>query len=253
MPSKWVVPRKSVFSVPLRGAVFSCPECFPHTFQRRHGPNVPQSIHGHELRRARKGSAGLLEARRHHGKKLPSPRRRGAFHLLRRPAHGQRPPAHRPHRNARHQGPDSALPEHEGQGRPAQGRLGYARPARGAGGGKAAGPGRQAADRGLRHRALHRRVQKERMEVSARVGGNVRPCGLLGGYEEPLHHLQGRLYRVRVVEPEGDLEKRPALQGLQGRALLPPLRHRALQPRGRAGLQGGQRRFGHGSLQGRRP
>ena len=250
MPSKWVVPRKSVFSVPLRGAVFSCPECFPHTSQRRHGPNVPQSIHGHELRRARKGSAGLLEARRHHGKKLPSPRRRGAFHLLRRPAHGQWPPAHRPHRNARHQGPDSALPEHEGQGRPAQGRLGYARPARRARSGKIP---RQATDRGLRHRALHRRVQKERVEVSARVGGNVRPCGLLGGYEEPLHHLQGRLYRVRVVEPEGDLEKRPALQGLQGRALLPPLRHRALQPRGRAGLQGGQRRFGHGSLQGRRP
>lgn len=82
---------------------------------------------------------GLLEARRHHGKKLPSPRRRGAFHLLRRPAHGQRPPAHRPHRNARHQGPDSALPEHEGQGRPAQGRLGYARPAVELGGGKAAG------------------------------------------------------------------------------------------------------------------
>ena len=52
----------------------------------------------------------------HHGKKFPSPRRRGAFHLLRRPAHGQRPPAHRPHRNARHQGPDSALSEHEGQG-----------------------------------------------------------------------------------------------------------------------------------------
>ena len=44
---------------------------------------------------------------------------------------------------------------------------GHPWPARGAGGGKAAGPGRQAADRGLRHRALHRRVQKERMEVPA--------------------------------------------------------------------------------------
>ena len=34
-----------------------------------------------------------------------------------------------------------------------------------------------------------------------------------------------------------DLRKGSALQGPQDRALLPALRHRALQPRGRAGLQ----------------
>ena len=109
----------------------------------------------------------------------------------------------------------------------AQGRLGYPRPARGAGGGKAAGSGRQAADRGLRHRALHRGVQKERLEIPARVGEDVRPGGLLGGYgATPTSPT-----RTTISSPSGGALKKiceqgPALQGPQGRALLPALRHR---------------------------
>ena len=150
-------------------------------------------------------------------------------------------PAHRPHRDPRHQGPDPALPDHEGQGRPAQGRLGYPRPARGAGGGKAAGPGRQAADRGIRHRALHRRsakrasgsIKHEWEEMSDRVG-------FWADMEDPYVTYEDDYIESEWWSLKADLRKGPALQGLQGRALLPPLRHRALQPRGRAGLQGGQ-------------
>ena len=50
-------------------------------------------------------------------------------------------------------------------------------------------PGRQAPDRAVRHRAVHRRMQKERVEIPARMGKNVQPGCFLGGYGASLRHL----------------------------------------------------------------
>ena len=62
------------------------------------------------------------------------------------------------------------------------------------------------------------------------------------GYWVDLHdrlrHAAQRLRRIAVVDPEAVLGPRADLPGLQGRALLPALRHAAEQPRAGAGLQG---------------
>ena len=50
--------------------------------------------------------------------------------------------------------------------------------------------------------------------------------------------LHQRLRRVAVVDPEAVLGSRADLPGLQGRALLPALRHAAQQPRAGAGIPG---------------
>ena len=78
---------------------------------------------------------------------------------------------------------------HEGQQGAPQGRMGYPRTAGGAGSGKDPGPGRQGADRGLRHRALHSEVQGIRLEIQGRMGRDERTCGLLGRHGASLHHL----------------------------------------------------------------
>ena len=62
-------------------------------------------------------------------------------------------------------------------------------PAGGAGGRKGAGPGRQAPDRTVRHRALYRRVQEECVEIPARVGKDVRTVRVLGGHGKSVRHL----------------------------------------------------------------
>lgn len=101
-------------------------------------------------------------------KKLPSPRRRGAFHLLRRgpPTANGRP--HIGHIETR--AIKDLIPRFQSmKGKDVLRKAGWDTH------GlpveleveKLLGLGRQAADRGLRHRALHRRVQKERVEVPA--------------------------------------------------------------------------------------
>ena len=52
------------------------------------------------------------------------------------------------------------------------------------------------------------------------------------------------VHRERLVEPGRAAPARPAVPERQGRALLPALRHRALEPRGRPGLRGGGRPLG---------
>ena len=212
-----------------------------------------KGFHGAGFPGARKGSHQVLERERYLQKVHRPPRRRRRMDVLRRPADRQRQAAHRPHRDPRHQGPAAPLPDHEGQVCAAQGRLGHPRPAGGAGSGKAAGPGRQGADRAVRHRALHPGVQEVRLEVQGRMGAHVRARGLLGRYGKPLHHLRQQLHRIRVVEPEAGGRQGPAVQGPQGGALLPALRHRAVQPRGLPGLQGGQGALRGCAVQGRGP
>ena len=160
--------------------------------------------------------------------------------LLRGPADRQRPPGLPPRARARVQGHLPALQDDARPLRPAQGRLGLPRPA---------GRDRRRAEARLqvqgRHRALrHRRVQRAVPRVRLRVPrGLDRADGadrLLGRPRRRLPHARRHLRRVRLVGAPAAVAEGPALRGAQGRALLRALRHRAVQPRGRAGLQGGR-------------
>ena len=70
--------------------------------------------------------------------------------------------------------------------------------------------------------------------------------------EHPYRTLEPELRRVGLVGAEDDVGARPALRGPQGRAVLRPLRHRAVLARGLRGLPGrrGPERLRH--LPGRR-
>ena len=60
--------------------------------------------------------------------------------------------------------------------------------------------------------------------------------GYWADMKDPYITYDDRVYRVGVVGAETDGGQGSALQGLQDRALLPPLRHGALLPRSGAGL-----------------
>ena len=76
------------------------------------------------------------------------------------------------------------------------------------------------------------------------VGAADRAHRLLDRPRRRLPHARPRLHRDGLVEPARALGQGPALRGRQGRPVLPALRHRALEPRGRAGLQGRRRPLG---------
>ena len=67
-----------------------------------------------------------------------------------------------------------------------------------------------------------------------------------------LPHARPELHRVGLVGAAPDLRQGPALRGPQGRPVLPALRHRAVEPRGRARLPGRRRPVGLRPLPGRR-
>ena len=93
------------------------------------------------------------------------------------------------------------------------------------------------------HRALRRgRVQRQVPRVGAalhrRVDAAHRADRLLDRHRRRLLHARRRLHRVGLVVAQAGLGQGPAHRGPPGGALLHALRHRAVQPRGRAGLQG---------------
>ena len=128
--------------------------------------------------------------------------------------------------------------------RAAQGRLGHARPAGGARGRAPPRHRRQEADRGVRRRRVQPPLPRERHHLPGGVGPLHRAHRLLGRPGRRLLHVHQRVHRDGLVAAAPDLGQGPALPGLQGRALLPALRHRHQQPRGRAGLQGRHRGLG---------
>ncbi len=157
------------------------------------------------------------------------------------PPDGQRPPRLAPRHLAHLQGPLPALQDDARLPRPPQGRLGHARPAGRARGRALARHRRQEADRGVRRRRVQQALPRERRRLPRGVGGVHRAHRLLGRPRRRLLHLHQRVHRDRLVAPPADLGQGPALPGLQGRPLLPALRHGDLEPRGRAGLQGRHR------------
>ena len=172
---------------------------------------VQGSLHEPELCGAGAGNGKILGGEPHLREERGGAQGRPHLHLLRRAPHRQRQAPHRPSADQVLQGPVPPVSHHEGGDGPPQGRLGYPRPACGAGGGEAPAHQRQGPDRGLRHRPLYREVQGERVEVQGHVGGFLQGRGLLGRHGAPLRHLRQLLYRERVVGPETNLGQGPAL------------------------------------------
>ena len=159
-----------------------------------------------------------------------------ALRFLRGAADGQWPARHPSCAGARVQGHLPALQDHARVLCLAQGRLGHARPAGRARSREEARLLRQEGDRGVRRRALHPEMPAERVRVRRGMGEGDRAARLLGRSADRVCHPHQRLRRVAVVDPEAVLGARADLPGLQGRALLPALRHAAQQPRAGAGL-----------------
>ena len=74
-----------------------------------------------------------------------------------------------------------------------------------------------------------------------RVRAAHRADGLLGRHVVGLLDDEPVVRPERLVEPEADRRQGAARRGPPRRAVLPPLRHRAVRPRGRAGLPGRRR------------
>ncbi len=214
------------------------------TFERRRGEparerqaaTVPRGLAQGRLSRPRGADPRVL-ARPAHLREEPRAAPRGpAVRLLRGPADGQRPPRRPPRALPGLQGHLPPLQDHARLPRAAQSRLGLPRPAGRARGRASPGHRRQGADRGVRRRPLQRPLPRERADLPQGLGPDDRAHRLLDRPGRRLLHAHQRLHRVGVVDPAADLGPRAALRGLQGRALLPALRHRHLEPRDGPGL-----------------
>ena len=78
----------------------------------------------------------------------------------------------------------------------------------------------------------------ERLPVPIRLGGAVEPHRLLARLREPVRHLQQRVRRVGVVAAAAAAREGHALSRPPGAAVLPALRHGAVEPRAGARLRG---------------
>ena len=173
-------------------------------------------------------------------RQVAGPRRwPSSLDVLRGPADRQRPPRHPPRRGPRLQGPVPPLQDHAGLPRRAEGRLGLPRPAGRARRREGARLLRQARHRGLRGGGVQRQVPRVGAAARRRLRGDDRADGLLGRHLRPLPHHGPGLRGVGLVGPQADPRQGPARRGLPRLPLLPPLRHRPLGPRARAGLRDG--------------
>ena len=96
--------------------------------------------------------------------------RRPRLLLLRGPADGERQPRHPPRARARVQGPDPALPDDARLPRASEGRVGHARPARGARGRAAAGAELEAATSRSTASRSSTRSARSRSSATSRSG-----------------------------------------------------------------------------------
>ena len=153
--------------------------------------------------------------------------------VLRRAADRQRAPRLPPRPGPGVQGHLPAVQDDAWLSRRAQGRLGLPRPAGGDRRGKGAGDLQQGGDRGLRHRRVQREVPRLRLHVP----------------EEERAHRAHRLDRPgrrharstpATSSRSGGRSSRSTTRTCSTRLAVctAALRHRPLQPRGRAGLQG---------------
>src|SRR5215207_1894779 len=168
----------------------------------------------------------------------PPPRGRSAVRLLRGPADRERAPRLAPRPEPGVQGRLPALQDDAGPLRPAQGRLGLPRPSGGARGREGARLHQQARHRAVRDRRVQRALPGVGAALHRRVERADRADRLLDRHERRVLHARPELRRVGLVVAEAGVGERPSGRGQQGRAVLHPLRHRALLTRAGARLQG---------------
>ena len=205
-------------------------------------PRRPEAV----LPRARAvGARALARRRRLRAPARPAPRGgRAGVELLRGPADRERQARLPPRAGARVQGRLPALPGDARPLRPAQGRLGLPRAAGRARGREGARDRVEGGDRGVRDRGVQRQVPRVGVPLRRGVEPADRADRLLGRPRRPVRDHDQRLHRVGLVGAAPDLGRGPALQGAQGRPVLPARRHRALLARGRPGLRGRDRPLG---------
>ena len=157
-----------------------------------------------------------------------------ALGLLRGPADGQRHAGPAPRLGPGLQGPLLPLPHHGRRLRGPPGRLGHPRAAgRGRGGEEARHHG-QGADRGAgRHRRVHPAVPRVRLLLRRRVRPPDDAHRLLGRHGRGVLDVGPDVHRVGLVAPAAALRPGAPVRGPQGRAVLPPLRDGAVEPRAR--------------------
>ena len=88
------------------------------------------------------------------------------------------------------------------------------------------------------------RARESVFKYQARVGDALRPDRVLARLRASLRHLHQRLHRDGVVAARAAAPARPALPRPQDAAVLPALRHGALEPRAGAGLRGRHHQLG---------
>ena len=174
----------------------------------------------------------------------PPPRGRGALRLLRGPAHGQRQARVSPRPLARLQGRLPALQDDARPLRAPQGGLGLPRPAGRARDREAARLQGEGGHRALRRGRVQRQVPRVGAALHRRVERADRADRVLDRHGGRVLHARQRLHRVGLVVAEAGLGQGAPDRGPQGRAVLPALRHRAVEPRGGARLQGRGRPLG---------
>ncbi len=154
--------------------------------------------------------------------------------LLRGPADRQRQARPPPRVGTDLQGPLLPLPHHAGPLRRPSSRLGLPRPAGRGRGREATRHRRQAPDRRRdRHRRVRPPVPRVGRVLRQGVARRHRPDRLLARPRGRLLDPRPELHRVGVVAASPTVRPGPALRGLQGGPVLPPLRHRPVQPRAR--------------------
>ena len=112
--------------------------------------------------------------------------------------------------------------------RRAQGRLGLPRAAGRDRGRAAARHLDEGRDRGVRHRRVQPALPRVGLRVPRGLERADRADRVLAGSRQRLPHARRDLRRVGLVGAAPDRRQGPALRGLQGRAVLPALRHGAV-------------------------
>ena len=153
--------------------------------------------------------------------------------FLRGPADRERQTGHPSRLGPALQGPLPTVPHDAGQARGPQGRVGLPRPARRGRGREGARVLGQVRDRGLRHRALQRQVPG--LGAALRRGLAVADLAHrhVDRHRRRVLDALERVHRERLVAVPPDLGRGRDLRGLQGRAVLRPVRYRIVEPRAR--------------------
>ncbi len=172
--------------------------------------------------------------------------------LLRGAADGQRPPWPAPRVGPGVQGPLPPLPDDAGPRRPSQGRLGLPWPPGRDRGREGARAHQQARDRGLRRRRVHPALPRLGFSLRRGLGRPHRALRCVDRHQGRVLDAVERVHRVGLVDHPPDVGQGPDLRGPPRHALLPAVRHRPRQPRGRAGLPGRRRSVGVRALPDRR-